>query len=214
MTLNSPRRSVISLHPPSPHLLSHPPHLWKPRRANIDVLNPDTKSEIPTRKMKSRHESEIQTRNPDMKSEIPTRNPDMKSDCFILIRAHQNFLSRRPLPKSDCTALALWQLAVASISEHAYVRACNMFIWAGIPFISPLGIFHFLRSLGSFGFGSFCALMAGQLLILDRSQFVVVGGESSSSAKVLSGVPQGSFLGPYCSCFILMMSLRSWWEFV
>ena len=83
--------------------------LWKPRRANIDVLNPDTKSEIPTRKMKSRHESEIPTRNPDMKSEIPTRNPDMKSeiptrnpdmksDCVILIRAHQNFLSRRPLP--------------------------------------------------------------------------------------------------------------------
>ena len=32
--------------------------------------------------------------------------------------------------------------------------------------------------------------------LLDRSQFVVVGGESSSSAKVLSGVPQGSVLGP------------------
>lgn len=41
---------------------------------------------------------------------------------------------------------------------------------------------HLLKWLGSY--------------LSDRSQFVAVGGESSATAKVTSGVPQGSVLGP------------------
>ena len=40
--------------------------------------------------------------------------------------------------------------------------------------------------------------------LADRKQHVVVGGESSPDSSVLSGVTQGSILGPYYFLFILM----------
>ena len=128
-----------------------------------------------------------------MKSEIPTRNLDMKSDCFILIRAHQNFVSQRPLPRSDCTALVLWQLASLSMLMSCSIHECVHLGW--YPLHIPFGHILLLEKLGELDLAVFALRWLANYL-LDRSQFVVVGGESSSSAKVLSGVPQGSVLGP------------------
>ena len=136
-------------------------------KSRQEEWNPDTKNEIPTRKVKSRHE--IPTRNPDMKSEIPTqkiptwkvksrheiptRNPDMKSDCFILIRAHQNFLSRRPLPKSDCTALA--SVVATSCSYHLWACLCH--VASGLVSPSyPLWAYSTSWEAWGVGVGGFC----------------------------------------------------------
>ena len=61
------------------------------------------------------------------------------------------------------------------------------------PLHIPFGHIPLLEKLGELNLAVFALRWLANYL-LDRSQFVVVGGESS--AKVLSGVPQGSVLDP------------------